>query len=192
MLARHAIIMILLLVAFGFGMFHSWATSHQVLADTMATSTPPNDSTDNSASNSGVPTRRDLVTRTPPPSASSDLESSGAVRTSGVERVLVELTEPSVSEVFATANAQSLSPVQVAMEVVRQLGRVRSSQADLIVVLSSPDIGATIVSQSWVAQNALIIDVAADKLDQIRALSSVRAVYRGTIVERHQQSGSSE
>ncbi len=94
-------------------------------------------------------------------------------------RVTLVLTEPPTTRFYAALHAEAVySAADLTRAVAAQLARIHRQQDDIIRVVTAPPFSATVVLRMQSALNAVVVTIDAGLLPKLRALPTVRGVYR--------------
>jgi hypothetical protein len=91
-------------------------------------------------------------------------------------RVVIQLKDKPVLEVYRETLSATGDPVQALTAALTQLQSIRSAQASLTARLTDPQIGATIVRAEYLTQNEITITVEPAQVDVIRGFPEVQTV----------------
>ena len=117
----------------------------------------------------------------PPPGAVAAPGEPNPLDNSGPVQVLIQLNDPPVAQVYATALAASTLPkdraeAEANTAAQAQFARIKEAQEKLGALLAQPRFGAREIYRVQRALNAIAVTIDAGKLDELRRLPGVKSV----------------
>jgi len=119
------------------------------------------------------PTRRGIgiATRIPPKRGGLIAETPGGILGN---RLIIELTEPALASLWQEGAPRTF---WISLALSAQQGRIEAQQTAMIAILTGPEIGAVILGRTMLSMNSISVEVDRSKLELIRQIPGVKAIY---------------